>query len=572
MVSYMGHVALLLLLISLSSVHCEFSRTVYTAKLSYASAVPSLGPIGAFGLAICIYDRNVEPAPIMDCTIQHNLDMNNGPYIASIYRGALGQFGTIVYQFDDASTQYIRQIFEINDINTVELPGYTAKMQEEDFLNGNWFIQLTSPDYVNGDIRGQLTHEAKIYARLSTETTGAQESSTGIATALYREQPSKLATFSVVHSVARPIGIEIHTGQRDEEGPVAYTFKQYLSPVLSEEIGYTHDNEQDLFDDLEYIQVNSLDYTKGEIRGQLNTIDYLPPVSFTSRLSGSSVRPNSVITTAQGCGLFSIDCDTFRLTYLLFHSVQQPTEAWMNYGGAYENGRHLFSLPRGESPIYGEALLSSDYVLSFYQQQLFVTVDSLLYPNGEIRGQITDTYDYYAYLTGTETIPVTTTSGLGCATFRLMEETMDGTVLDYNIQYTLPSFDSDFVVEMLRGQPGGAGTLEVEFEQITSPVSGTDVRLTDTQVNHFGAESMFIQVGPPSVFVEEAGYLRGQIYHIRNPCPLLTTLPEDPSTPTSSFDQIVLPSYFDWNGSSSLSPSVLSLLVSVVSLLVALLL
>jgi len=306
-------------------------------------------------------------------------------------------------------------------------------------------------------------------------------------------------------------------------------------------------------------QVNSLVHPNGEIRGQLQTIDQMPPVAFTTRLDGLSVQPNRVSTIARGCGLFSLDCLSLRLEYLVFHTVTTPTGAWMNLGDRYSDGIKLWPLARTRGPIYGSRLLTAEEVIAFYQQRLYITIESLVYPEGEIRGQISDTYSYYAYLTGTQLLPPVTTSSIGCATFRLDEETNKGRKLNYDVHFELAEAE-EVSVELLNADIGLEGETIHSMGTTFSSVSGTDVFLTNTQVNLMGLEKTYVQVGEPTN-PGGAGRLRGQIYHIVNPCPFLTSIPDNqPKTPTSSWDRYEVPTYIEWNASAtSVSPFLLLL-------------
>jgi len=561
---------LLLALCLFEPVQGNFIETIYTAVLSPDSVVPTRSGTGGEGIAVCIYNRNLVPASL-DCEVQYFVDSVFGPFYAGIYRGNPSQNGDLIYEFDVEIDSNFRQIFTLDDINIIKEfsnETYSSKQQEHDFLNGNWYIIISSPDYQFGDIRGSLKHEHFMYARMSNgnvvpkidET--QKTNSHGLAVGSYSYfNPHKTANFFIMHDVSNASRITINEGKSGEIGFSDFAFSA-ASTSLIEDIIYTSTTEEKLLLEEQYMQITSLTRPNGEIRSQIFPIDQLPPVAFTARLDGLSVLPNHVATIARGCGLFSLNCKTLRLDYLVYHTVSTPTGAWMNLGDRYTDGIKLWPLARNKGPIYGSRILTADEVIAFYQQRLYITIESLIYPEGEIRGQVSDTYNYYAYLTGTQLLPPLTTSSIGCATLRMDEVTNKGRILNYDVHFELDEYE-EVSVELLHADVGLEGeTLHTMGETFAS-ISGTDVFLSNSEVNFVGTEKTYIQVGHPSN-AGGAGKLRGQVYHIINPCPFLTSRPDDnPKTPTSSWARYEVPTYIEWGNSSS-SFHMLSIIVLVI--------
>ena len=561
--------ALVCLSIGVERVKGEFIKTVYTAVMSGANVTPSVGPEVAFGVAVCVYDRNSSPKEL-DCEVQFDLSSEFGPFTAGIYLGAVSSVGPLLYPFTvDLSTNHFRQVFQLTSLSSSSFSSlYTVKEQEIDFLNGDWYIEISSPLYLNGDLRGNLLHEHLIYARLKGQNmlpSPVNTTATALAIASYSLSPSRSASFSISHSVSNPTQIQIRRGTSSEIGAQDSAFSGDISsPIISSSIPYQSNTQDALEENDQYIQINSVSHNDGEIRGELNMIDYLPPVSFTARLDGLSVIPYS-LTSSSGCALFSLDCSTQILTYFIYHTVSTPVSATINIGNQYESGPPLIQLDRAESPIYGSVEINSNTTILLYEQQLYITISSFLYPKGEIRGQVTDKYNYYSYITGTATLPPSTTSGLGCGTFRLAETTSSGRVLDYQILFNSKASVA-MTVELMYGNPGAEGKSEFILNEHTSPAAGTDVYLTSTQEAWFGSSTMFVQIGDaPSLFLSSPE-LRGQIYAVQNPCPIIIndTIPD---RHTSSTHEYIIPSSFNWiNSSPSLLPSSLSFFVVFITL------
>jgi len=261
-----------------------------------------------------------------------------------------------------------------------------------------------------------------------------------------------------------------------------------------------------------------------------------------------------VTTVARGCALFSIDCHNMVLEYFIYHSVDSPTGAWMNLGASGTLGSRIWPLARAENPIYGTRVLTPTEILAFYEGTLYVTVESLVHPEGEIRGQINNNYDYYAYLSPSQVVPPRTSSGVGCATLRLNEKTNDGQVLNYDIHFTIPQ-TNDASVDLVQGVPGLAGDTYAHIGDSTDSVSGSGVRLSEGQARTLRVGDTFIHVGDSSLEGGRA-VLRGQVLPLHSTCPFVTTREQArPVDSSSTFAQLELPSYFDWDGPASTLPS-----------------
>lgn len=538
----------------------EFVKTVYVAELLTDSVVPSVTSNNGNGIAVCIYDRNDFPKSL-DCEIQFYIDSSHGPFYAGIYRGSPFENGELLYEFQGQIQSNFRQIFSLEDIIFDQYDYYSSNdilysinEQEYDFLNGNWYIVITSNDYEFGAIRGSLLQEHFMYAKMDNNQVVPVISENnipnthGITIGTYSYfNPFKIANYYIVHDVDIASNIEIRQAKEGEIGGGNYIFSSTISPI-EESVSYTSTTEFYLLDDEQYIQIISPQYPNGEIRGQLHAINQFPTASFTARLDGLSVLPSSVSTIARGCGLFSLDCNNFLLEYIVYHTVTQPTGAWMNLGDRYTDGIKLWPLSRNEGPIYGSRILEPDEILAFYQNRLYITIESIVYPEGEIRGQISDTYNLYAYLSGNQLNPPLTTSGVGCGTFRLDEVTNKGRKFNYDIYFELP--DTDYgTVELIHGDRGIDGENIATLGDSFTSVSGSNIFLSNNEVNFVGTEKTYIQIGD-STIAGGKGKLRGQIYHITNPCPFITSLPQESisDSPTSFWRYYQLPTYIEWNG------------------------
>jgi hypothetical protein len=403
-----------------------------------------------------------------------------------------------------------RQVFAIRDIVTrvfnpdaqegepvFQVTRYLAKDQVEDFLNGLWYIDVWTDKYPAGEIRGQFLHNDRVYARLESDgvrtPNGYNSTADGLMLGEYSQlNPRRQVTATVIHSVKSATGILVTDNPSLEYHQVIASFNNFLSPVAGEKYVVPSARiESDMFHDNHYITVTSINSQRvGEIRGQINMIDYIPPgsVSFAAALGPGYfpiVSTTSTTTSARGCVIIALDCKTRLMEYLVVHSVYQPFQANVHVGGPDERGTFLFSLSRAESPIYGAMILEQDVYEQLISEQLFITISSKLYPGGEIRGQIDLSRGYYAYLTGTN-IPhnPSTTSAVGCATFDLYDN-LGQTYLSYAINHNVPDPVEAFIAYGNEGQQAQTVIKRWSTESLSSPISADDQDFDYRRVDDF---------------------------------------------------------------------------------------
>lgn len=528
-------VLLALLVVAMVEVQAAstFAITTYTAEMSNVQVTPMTGPEGRYGTAVCLYDRNASP-PLLDCEVQHNVDsVAYGPLTASIRRGAPGATGEVLYSFDEPVFFNARQLFQLEPKALSNGFEYGLFLQEEDFLNGRWYIEVTSNFFPFGEVRGNFGHTHNFFSRLHGDfvlPVPVSTQASGVALGTFTiSNPRRTLVMKIAHSVENPTEVTINRGNRNEDGPIEYVFENFTSPIR-ESIQYTMDKQKDLFLEEEFLQIVSADTSLSEVRGQIIPIDYAAPASYTARLDGSQLRP-AVATAARGCAIVTYNCETSSIEYLIFHSVQFPTTADVrisdtnNFNGVGE-GEIVFQLPRAKSPIFGVKKLDPKTFNALVQNRLAFNIRSSNHPNGEIRGGVTNyKFPYYAYLSGTSITPKRTTSAVGCATFRTMEELSDGTtVLDYDIQHDV--FDP-LGVDLFVGTEDTEGVFNRQFARTLSPISGVNEHLDPKTLNEFQVGRTFLQVRSSRFYDDVAGELRGQIYKVLDiPCPA----PLPPST------------------------------------------
>ena len=262
-------------------------------------------------------------------------------------------------------------------------------------------------------------------------------------------------------------------------------------------------DETRLFEGQEYLHVTTPANPGGEVRGQMVAIDKYPTVAFTARLESRQVVP-SVSSRARGCSIVTYDCVTGKLEYLVYHNVPNALSATIFSGTVGSNGAPVVELSRIESPITGFTVLSYEDEYALYSQELYIVIGSAAFPDGEVRGQLTTEYDFFAYLSGTWVTPPVSTAAVGCAVFKLdTSSTMSGHKLSYGIHHGVRS---ERVSERARVE---CSRLTHGSTQVSQPISVTLNK--GAELEDWLGGKMYLSVTSAKY---PNGELRGQVYRI----------------------------------------------------------
>jgi hypothetical protein len=142
---------------------------------------------------------------------------------------------------------------------------------------------------------------------------------------------------------------------------------------------------------LTYVNVHSSAHGGGEIRGQI------APVLMTASIAGGNERPNPVITTGSGSGIFTLVRDrlSFNVSYRDLLStatashIHGPATAFQSTGvlvdlAPFNGGAYGIS-----GALAGTTSLVSSNLASVIDGLTYVNFHTTNNPPGEIRGQIT---------------------------------------------------------------------------------------------------------------------------------------------------------------------------------------
>jgi len=330
-----------------------------------------------------------------------------------------------------------------------------------------------------------------------------------------RNNPLRQANYDVCHDVVDPTYTVVGRGVPNLPMQYVFNFRDVDVPIHGK-FDYTINEAHELFTGYQFTQVYSESNPQGAVRGQLSQIDPIPRVTVTGRMDANQVGIDD--STARGCILVAYDCPTRTMEYLVFHSVSQPIRFEARAAPPGFSGPLLFSIDgsaKTRSPLYGSKVLTEEEEWILYAEQMYFQLYSFNHPRGEIRGQLTTQFDYFAYLTGIQMVPSVTTANLGCATF-------DMTNLNYRVDFEIMhSIKDPIAVELLRGPMGVPGEQETaklldlssRIDGGHSPLIGGFIVDDDDQVSWVTGNS-FIQVSSPEF---PYGEIRGQVLRIK-PC------------------------------------------------------
>jgi hypothetical protein len=168
---------------------------------------------------------------------------------------------------------------------------------------------------------------------------------------------------------------------------------------------YPEADEASILAGLAYVNIHSVNFGGGEIRGQI--------VDMVSFIDAQQENPVNA-STASGFGLFMIDRTAKTLTYYIRYNGLVGAEVAAHIHGAANyrtNAGVVHPLPAGatKTGVWNYPAASEQAILD---GMTYVNIHSTAFPGGEIRGQIVCSVNP---LDRTQEVPPTNTSSNGCA-------------------------------------------------------------------------------------------------------------------------------------------------------------
>lgn len=330
---------------------------------------------------------------------------------AHLHNAGVGSNGGVIIPINSEAAGDLRSAVFLADSNRYVL----TEEQKEMFRTRQIYANIHSTMYTSGELRGQVAGMAKsvFYAHL----TGTQENPSVMTNArgvimaeLSADEILTLhGSFQGLESdFAAQIagGSHIHSAQAGQNGGVIFALNADPSIGLrmadysidSNSYALDPDQVDMLFSRGLYVNVHSMQFTSGEIRGQL-----LPESQgfFMARLGSIYTTPN-VPTTAEGLVMGELNGGVIRLSGT-FNGLKSPLAVDIAGGShihaamAGRTGPVIIPLQANLSPdsLSGayDALMNT-YAIDGLQREalldrgLYINVHSKRNPSGEIRGQL----------------------------------------------------------------------------------------------------------------------------------------------------------------------------------------
>jgi len=297
--------------------------------------------------------------------------------------------------------------------------------QVADLYAGNYYINVHTVANPGGELRGQVlvNGASRAFGALlsgATEVPANTSTASGTATVALSDNLNQIAYFMRVTGALTPTMSHIHTGTAGANGPVAIPLSLAFNPgdVVSGTSALAADQVQTLLSGGYYVNVHSIAFPGGELRGQL----YPHQQEFAAVLSGANEVP-PVATSATGLAEFDLDNATGTLDFEVSETgIAAPTMAHIHEAPAGVNGPvriDLMALGGGmlhpDMPLQGSAVLTPAQISTMKSEGFYVNVHSAAHPGGELRGQVVEPKRYLVFqanLNGANEAPtpVTTTA------------------------------------------------------------------------------------------------------------------------------------------------------------------
>ncbi|MGH8015821.1 MAG: CHRD domain-containing protein, partial [Candidatus Zixiibacteriota bacterium] len=187
----------------------------------------------------------------------------------------------------------------------------------------------------------------------------------------------------IEHDIATPINGHVHYGVPGVEGPVAFGFSSFTSPI-SETWNLDPDDIDSLLNTGLYVNIHTAAFPAGEIRGQLEKKSIR--VSFAMDESQEDLCAGTG-SSATGGGQATLKPFGRQLNLSAFHNVPMTIDAHIHSSPVCVNGGIVFPIPSFASPLADIWYLPKSGVIDFFQQELYLNIHSTPFPPGEIRGQ-----------------------------------------------------------------------------------------------------------------------------------------------------------------------------------------
>jgi hypothetical protein len=235
-------------------------------------------------------------------------------------------------------------------------------------------------------------------------------SATGTAK-FFLQADGQTLTYSIQQNVANAQSVNLHIGAAAENGPVTHQLTP-VSAMMTGSVTLTTSEQAALTSDQLYVDVTSMAFSTGEIRGQLT-----PPGAtvFIAVPTGAQQVP-SIMSSSTAHASFVLSEDQANV---VFHVVTSavPTNVVLERGIGGTTGQIAFPLTPPGQTIDGTLQLGASDPADLMAGRFFINIQTASNPAGELRGQIIPPGStlFTGVLLGSSEVPPVTSTATGGA-------------------------------------------------------------------------------------------------------------------------------------------------------------
>jgi hypothetical protein len=378
----------------------------FKAHLSGGSEVPAVLTT-AYGSVEATLDGNQLILTGSFTGLSSNLRIGNNMPFTHIHLGLAGQNGGISVQLVPTMAENQREGTFTAAQNT-----FTLTTEQLAALNARQFyVNIHSVNFPGGEIRGQLLPEATAY--FSADLYGSNEVpsviSSGSGRLVLEHKDNTLVVSGSFTGLGSDLassirkGTHLHVGFAGQNGGIQLELTPTVADGNRSGVFAAADNTFTLTEVQAtmlaerrlYANIHSLDFTSGELRGQ---VVGLSDAVFRTHLSGTNERP-AVSTMANGELVLELKKDTLIVSgsFSGLESAYGSAGSHLHIGYAGQNGGVRIPLT---ASLTGDArggtytVAQNTYTLTpeqkelLLQRRLYANIHSTVFPGGEIRGQV----------------------------------------------------------------------------------------------------------------------------------------------------------------------------------------
>ncbi len=315
-----------------------------------------------------------------------------------------------------------------------------SQEQETELLGGLMYVNVHNANYPNGEIRAQLSvsssadyYDARLQGAQQVPPNGS--TAMGMVHVLVDKGTDSVFLTGSFHGLTAPAMMaHIHkNGLPGVNGPIF----QYLivskdtTGIFQVADTISADNIKQMSEGLTYVNVHDSVYPDGEIRGQLTMLN--SAYFFKATLRGSQQVP-PVSSTAMGTVIVKYDPSTKILKLVGdYQGITDTVTGSHIHGPAPAGSNAPILIPLNNTGgttgvLSGTDTLTAEQETDMLNGLMYVNVHNNIYPNGEIRGQLTPVYGEGHYFTGdlqgAQQVPPNASTATGNVTV-LLDKTFD---------------------------------------------------------------------------------------------------------------------------------------------------